>query len=71
MKSFQPKEAANGAERAADDAGPGRAGDDASTAEPVKSGDPNPAERGGATASVSADGGDAGLVQDRARRRWN
>ncbi len=64
MKSFQPKEAANGAEPAADDAGPGQAGGGASTAEPVASGDANPAQQGGAPASVSADGGDAGLVQD-------
>jgi transposase len=59
MKSFQPKEAANGAEPAADDAGPGQAGGGASTAEPAASGDANPAQHGDAPASEPAANGDA------------
>jgi transposase len=56
MKSFQPKDAANGAEPAADgDACPGQAGG-ASTTEPAASGDANPAQDGGASASEPAAG---------------
>src|SRR3990172_9564706 len=64
MKSFQPREAANGTEPAADDdACPGQAGG-ASTTEPATCSDVRPAQDSGASAIEPAAGGGEGPVQD-------
>jgi len=60
MKSFQPREAANGEEPAADgDAGPGKTGG-TSTTEPAARGDANPAQDCGASVSEPAASGGEG-----------
>jgi transposase len=60
MKSFQPREAANGEEPAADgDAGPGQTGG-TSTTEPAARGDANPAQDCGASVSEPAASGGEG-----------